>query len=887
MSYERTKLKQVDNNLFSTDTPVIKQYQYCCFELCGTTTDFVASKMKIYSFDGKLVQPYADVANKCTVANESCQFIKNVIVWNNTLPKFICPYSYKGSYLAQRNGKAFIIDQLQAAFHTSSVRNSCVAPGIEVFISNDVVIRTENVAVNQRLKQVKRSENSDPINIKLNYMQFLIDKSQTDRFKQVWGEICKNTQRFLNTVNQLLLVDPTLGVRAFLQTDDVIAEFYGNVIQVWRCNQVHVPTVNYSHKIKKQCFKYLPIKYNGKIQFVLPGTRDITETSPTVECTNKKGYAYKDQLRGWQVENNSIFVRNIPIEIAWNDPKELLPFHTPSIFSVLHTDSSSLVQLRQNFETSLKIQNNVKMASNQKIKNTAYSLFELLAVIGHSTHHLVNDSSTVIEKIVNNLISPSIYFVTKVSGVILLLVTIGYVIYTKRLFSCMSCCINLILPRFPRSNRENRREIRVNERRTRPTMNMIASSNHALYNTKVPHIEVILNNTFFVTALIDSGAVFSLLDHNIAQSLPNITVRMTDSKPVAANGEPIDLLGQAYITVNAADVEETILVHLQRNSTLPLILGTNFLSRFKRIELNWAKSEVKFKNEPIPCNGMVSDVVDQARVVVDEDLTIPARSILRFSAPVSKQFDEFSEIQFEPKVLTNPNIYFASIVCNIQDGRIPVQVLNTNNFPVHIRNKTKVGTVFPFSENEQKQNLQVDQESFQQWIIRSINLPDILTEKEKHRVVELLATYPNSFARDDKDSGQTNLIRHQINTGDSQPVRKFPYRTSPREKEIIKAEVQILEEKGIIRKSISPWSSNIVLVKKKGGDLRMCIDYRPLNNVTKKDVYPLPNIQDVLDLLNGMKFFTKIDQANAYFCIPIEEKDKEKTAFSSPVGLYE
>lgn len=72
-------------------------------------------------------------------------------------------------------------------------------------------------------------------------------------------------------------------------------------------------------------------------------------------------------------------------------------------------------------------------------------------------------------------------------------------------------------------------------------------------------------------------------------------------------------------------------------------------------------------------------------------------------------------------------------------------------------------------------------------------------------------------------------------------------------------------------KSTSPWATNIVLVRKKDGGHRMCIDFRGLNEVTKKVVYPLPRIDDILDTLNEMKYFYTLNQANAYWSIPIEE----------------
>ena len=104
----------------------------------------------------------------------------------------------------------------------------------------------------------------------------------------------------------------------------------------------------------------------------------------------------------------------------------------------------------------------------------------------------------------------------------------------------------------------------------------------------------------------------------------------------------------------------------------------------------------------------------------------------------------------------------------------------------------------------------------------------------------------------------------------------------------VRNHLQQLLSSGMIRKSKSPWSSNVVLCRKKDGKLRMCVDYRQLNQRTVKDSYALPRIDEILDALQGNKYFTVCDMKAGYHQIPVLEEHKERTAFTvGPLGFYE
>ena len=136
-------------------------------------------------------------------------------------------------------------------------------------------------------------------------------------------------------------------------------------------------------------------------------------------------------------------------------------------------------------------------------------------------------------------------------------------------------------------------------------------------------------------------------------------------------------------------------------------------------------------------------------------------------------------------------------------------------------------------------------------------------------------------------TGRTTLMEHKIDTGDAQPIRLQSYRLPQAYIEMVHKELQDMEENGVIEPSSSDWAAPIVLVKKKDGTIRLCVDYRKLNSFSRADVYPMPRIDELIDRLGKAKFVTTLDLTRGYWQVPIAESAREKTAFMTPFGLYQ
>ena len=143
------------------------------------------------------------------------------------------------------------------------------------------------------------------------------------------------------------------------------------------------------------------------------------------------------------------------------------------------------------------------------------------------------------------------------------------------------------------------------------------------------------------------------------------------------------------------------------------------------------------------------------------------------------------------------------------------------------------------------------------------------------------------FSKGLHNLGKTSIDQHQIIIKNTLPIHQKAYQISPAEHEFIQNELQVMLDNGLISPSKSPLSLPVVLVKKKNGKLHLCIDYQKLNKITKRDVYPLPRIDEILDTLKGAKQFSTLDLASGYWQIEMKSEDHEKTAFITKFRLYE
>ena len=290
-----------------------------------------------------------------------------------------------------------------------------------------------------------------------------------------------------------------------------------------------------------------------------------------------------------------------------------------------------------------------------------------------------------------------------------------------------------------------------------------------------------------------------------------------------------------------------------------------------------------------------------AAAYVAEETRVPAQSgaFLPLRVPAaeegrlrSRHGTVSAHAHFVSKTDTHPPM--AALCTLTKGGRIQTSVLNTTDEDILIPAGMRYGEFEKVTEPDKMTRSQgnattKEAKRTDEWYRVKFKLDDAPALKQAdhmHQAIELLREFSDLFS-DNDDYGHTDLVEHEIHTQDAPPI-KCKYRPiNPIMEGKLKEQLDHWLEKDVIEPSTSPWSFPLLAVPKKNGKTRWVLDYRRLNEVTVKNAFPLPNIEDNLSRMADSKIFSGIDGTGAYHVVAVKKEDREKTAFSTPWGLYQ
>ena len=398
-----------------------------------------------------------------------------------------------------------------------------------------------------------------------------------------------------------------------------------------------------------------------------------------------------------------------------------------------------------------------------------------------------------------------------------------------------------------------------------------------------------------LSAVVDTAAEVTLISDSIYRQLDPKPQILKHIKLHTA-GKNLDMIGfvvgPVSLRLGSQTFQEAVYVAPIEDD---MLLGINFLVKHDA-NLDLKNSILSLGSDQIPMESK-SDKKQPtlAKVSVFKRRVIPLNSMTHVECCLAEPLDQYI---IEP--VANERIIVPKTVHRSEQMYPQVCVLNLSDRFVTLKKGREVGqasvvhTVTPIpneflgsvasvSQNVESKEAQIP-EHLKDMYDKSIKNLD---QDESSQFAKLLLQFQDVFAKTDFDLGNFTEIEHKIDTGDAKPIKQHMRRTPVMFAQEEEAHLKKLLDAEVIRPSCSDWASNPVLIRKRDGSVRWCLDFRSLNNVTVKDVFPLPIIEECLDTLAGNVWFSKLDANSAYWQIPIADGDIKKTAFVTKFGLYE
>ena len=391
-------------------------------------------------------------------------------------------------------------------------------------------------------------------------------------------------------------------------------------------------------------------------------------------------------------------------------------------------------------------------------------------------------------------------------------------------------------------------------------------------------------NEYPIDTLIDTGADSCYIKETLCEQL-NLQIEPFDCEVVAGNNQRLVIVGKVFLQLSIADCQYPIHCLVVQTLSFPLILGWNgFIKKHKSI-IDSATNTVRLRR-PITPNENFAFLEDSMTLPPYTEVATPVK-IHQTNSASTIFISRYNELFRKTGITVLPGIHDGQT--NQNQKNLNIVLTNLSETPVYLH-KDSIVALFESYDGVAVESLDGNLNSLSdkgEQPDLTINTPlDHLKNEEQDKVRKLLNKYQDLFILKGKNTIASN-VSHSIDTGSARPIHCPPQRLGFKEREHVHNQVDEMLRNKVIQESISPWSSRIVLVKKKDGKLRFCVDYRALNKLTKRDVYPLSRIDDTLSMLQKGRYFSTLDLYAGYWQIPLDKNSREKTAFTTDNGLFE
>ena len=429
------------------------------------------------------------------------------------------------------------------------------------------------------------------------------------------------------------------------------------------------------------------------------------------------------------------------------------------------------------------------------------------------------------------------------------------------------------------------------------TMPLTTTMNKRDTTATAYYVDLIIGGVEFV-ALIDTGAAITVAQPTLLDRCPELKTKLQYSSlpgVVGIGGQVTSVLGEVQVPIHIGGLisqpHPITIIEEDSGGMFPLVLGMDFLDAYTfSIDTN-----VRMLRRPDPprCDYMIplqtSRLPDNNSIKVTSVncTVIPARTVMLME--VNIPVVDGLEGCIEPLVFHHTPWMMARSLNRVKHGRTIVEITNITPQSITVPKDKDLARFEPLCDvvtTIGKGPSLINDEDLAKIELFDFTESD-LTTTERDLVYGFLARHVSIIGKDETDLGCTHTIEHHIDVQGAMPIKQRYRRFPPPMREEISKAIDKLVKQGIIEPSLSSWSSPLVPVRKKNGKLRICVDFRAINEKTKKDAFPLPVIADAVSHFSGSKYFSSLDLLAGYHQIPLSNESKEITAFSTGDELYQ
>ena len=409
--------------------------------------------------------------------------------------------------------------------------------------------------------------------------------------------------------------------------------------------------------------------------------------------------------------------------------------------------------------------------------------------------------------------------------------------------------------------------------------------------------------------LLDSGATISVIHPSVLSKVmksSDVVLKRKRGKLQVADGNFVHTFGSAMLRLSTVDgLSSTVHEMVVAEVDTPVVIGVDFLKQHGCV-LDLANDTLRIGERVHHCRR-VQDMPRVYKIMMADTVVVPPMCEMLVPGKVNGEAHFTHGIVEERDYpLCHGNVAMSKMIVDPSRSTFPLRVANLSSEPQTLHKGMSVADCEEihsigsplFDDKTPVDECKKGPATSPCDGLDGVQLPDHmvgmseefrdrLTDQENLVARTLLSDFKSSFNARKRDLQRTDKLHHSMTMKSDHPVKLPPYRVPLSKLPGLREELDDMLDAGIIEPSCSAWASPLVLATKKDGAVRVCVDFRRVNNLTVKDSYPLPRIDDSISALRGSEWFSTLDLSSGFWQVPMDPKDVDKTAFTTPYGLFQ